>query len=75
MSELDILASDLSWMRKNMEKQDRLMSDIDKRLRQIETELASIQANQKPPINSWTVFGIIATGIVSALLVIDRFVN
>lgn len=55
-----------------MESQDRLMAEIFERLRTIETELASIQAKQKPPINGWTVFGIVATLAVSALLILDR---
>jgi hypothetical protein len=72
MSELDALSADLRWIRKNMESQDRLMADIFERLRTIETELAQIQAKQKPPISGWTVFGIVATVAVSALLILDR---
>jgi hypothetical protein len=58
-----------------MESQDRLMADIFERLRHIETELAAMKANEKPPISGWTVFGIVAASAVSILLVIDRFVN
>jgi hypothetical protein len=75
MSELDVLAANLQWMRDHMESQDRMMAEIFERLRHIENELASIKANERPPLNGWTVFGIVAASAVSILLVIDRFVN
>jgi hypothetical protein len=52
-----------------------MMAEIFERLRHIENELASIKANERPPLNGWTVFGIVAASAVSILLVIDRFVN
>ena len=76
MSELDTITADLKWMRKNMENQDQLMLEVFERLRKIETDLATIQANQKPPMNGWAVFGIIATVAATILLVLDRiYVN
>jgi len=72
MSELDALTADLRWIRKNMENQDRIMAEIFERLRVIENDLSAIQAKQKPPINGWTVFGVVATIAVSTLLILDR---
>lgn len=76
MSELDALAADLRWMRKNMEQQDKISSEIFDRLRAIENDLAALKANQKPAVSGWTVFGIVATIAVSVLLILDRiYVN
>ncbi len=76
MSELDALAADLRWMRKNMENQDKLTLEIFERLRAIENDLATMKANQKPPMNAWAVFGIVASIAATILLVLDRiYVN
>jgi len=76
MSELDSISADIRWMRKNMESHDMSLVEIFERLRHIETELATIQTNQKPPISGWTVMGICATIAVSVLLILDRiYVN
>lgn len=76
MSELDALAADLRWMRKNMEQQDKISAEIFDRLRAIENDLAALKANQKPAVSGWTVFGIVATIAVSVLLILDRiYVN
>lgn len=76
MSELDALAADLRWMRKNMEHHDKIMGEVFDRLRKIETDIAALSANQKPPISGWTVFGIVVTVAVSVLMILDRiYVN
>lgn len=76
MSELDALAADLRWMRKNMENQDKISAEIFERLRAIETDLSALKANQRPPLSGWTIFGVIATVAVSILVILDRiYVN
>lgn len=76
MSELDALTADLRWIRKNMENHDTIMVEIFERLRKIETDLAAIEAKQKPPISGWSLFGIIVTIVVGILVVLDRiYVN
>lgn len=76
MSELDAVTADISWIRKNMEAHDTILVEIFERLRKIETDLAAIEAKQRPPISGWTVFGIVATVVVSALVLLDRiYVN
>jgi hypothetical protein len=76
MSELDTITADLKWMRKNMENHDQIMQEIFERLRSIENDLATMKGNQKPPMNGWAIFGIIATVAATALLVLDRiYVN
>lgn len=76
MGELDGLTADLRWIRKNMESHDTILAEIFERLRKIETDLAAIEAKQRPPISGWTVFGIIATVAVSVLIILDRiYVN
>ena len=76
MSELDALAADLRWMRKNMEQQDKISAEIFERLRAIENDLSALKANQKPAVNGWALVGIVATIAVSVLLILDRiYVN
>jgi len=76
MSELDGIAADLKWLRKSMEDHDKIMAEMFDRLRKLETDMAALMAGQKPPMNPWTIFGIIATIAVSALIVLDRiYVN
>lgn len=76
MSELDGLNANLQWIMKKQEEQERIMSDIFDRLRVIETELAKQQANRKPPMNGWAIFGVIATVSATILLILDRiYVN
>lgn len=76
MSELDALAADLRWMRKSMEEHDKIMAEMFERLRKIEVDIATIQANQKPPINGWALFFGIVAAIGGILLVLDRiYVN
>jgi len=76
MSELDALAADLRWMRKNMENQDKISAEIFERLRAIETDLSALKANQRPPISGWAVFGIVASVMATALIILDRiYVN
>lgn len=76
MSELDTITADLKWMRKNMEQHDQLMLEVFERLRSIENDLATMKANQKPPMNGWAVFGIVASIAATILLVLDRiYVN
>lgn len=76
MGELDGLTADLRWIRKNMESHDTILAEIFERLRKIETDVAAIEAKQRPPISGWTVFGIIATVAVSVLIILDRiYVN
>lgn len=59
-----------------MEAHDTILVEIFERLRKIETDLAAIEAKQRPPISGWTVFGIVATVVVSALILLDRiYVN
>lgn len=76
MSELDALAADLRWMRKSMEEHDKIMSEMFERLRKIEVDIATIQANQKPPINGWALFFGIVAAVGGILIVLDRiYVN
>lgn len=76
MSELDALAADLRWMRKSMEEHDKIMAEMFERLRKIEVDIATIQANQKPPINGWALFFGIVAAIGGILIVLDRiYVN
>ena len=76
MSELDALAADLRWMRKNMESHDTILVNIFERLRKIETDIAAIEAKQRPPISGWAVMGICASIIATALIILDRiYVN
>lgn len=76
MGELDGLTADLRWIRKNMESHDTILVEIFERLRKIETDLAALEAKQKPPLSGWTIFGIVATVAVSVLLILDRiYVN
>lgn len=72
MSELDALAADIRWIRRNIENHDTIMVEIFDRLRKIETDLASMQAKQKPSVNSWTMISIIVTLILGTLVVLDR---
>ena len=76
MSELDALAADLRWMRKNMENQDKISAEIFERLRAIETDLSALKANQRPPISGWAIFGIVGSVMATALIILDRiYVN
>lgn len=76
MSELDALAADLRWMRKSMEEHDKIMAEMFERLRKIEVDIATIQANQKPPINGWALFFGVVAAIGGILIVLDRiYVN
>lgn len=76
MSELDTVNANLDWLRKSMEKNDKVLEEIFDRLRAIETDLSALKANQKPPLSGWSIFGIIATVAVSALIILDRiYVN
>lgn len=76
MSDVDVLKADLSWIRKSMEKQEANQAEIFSRLRQIEADLESIRASQKPPISNWALVGIIVSVIGGILLVLDRiYVN
>lgn len=76
MSELDALAADLRWMRKSMEEHDKIMAEMFERLRKIEVDIATIQANQKPQINGWALFFGIVAAIGGILIVLDRiYVN
>lgn len=72
MSELDALAADLRWMRKNMENQDKIMAEVFDRLRKIETDLAAMSANQKPPMSGWAVLGVVVSVAATVLLILDR---
>ena len=76
MSELDALAADLRWMRKSMENSDKVTLEIFERLRAIETDLATMKANQKPPMSAWAVLGIVVSVAATVLVILDRiYVN
>lgn len=76
MSELDTITADLKWMRKNMENHDQLMLEVFERLRSIENDLATMKANQKPPMNGWAVLGIVVSVAATILVILDRiYVN
>jgi hypothetical protein len=76
MSELDTITADLKWMRKNMEQHDQLMLEVFERLRSIENDLATMKANQKPPMNGWAVLGIVVSVAATLLVILDRiYVN
>lgn len=76
MSELDALAADLRWMRKSMEEHDKIMAEMFERLREIEVDIATIKANQKPPINGWALFFGVVAAIGGIILILDRiYVN
>lgn len=76
MSELDTITADLKWMRKNMENHDQLMLEVFERLRSIENDLATMKANQKPPMNGWAVLGIVVSVAATLLVILDRiYVN
>lgn len=76
MSDVDVLKADLNWIRKSMEKQEANQAEIFSRLRQIEADLESIKATQKPPVNGWALVGVIISVIAGILLILDRiYVN
>lgn len=76
MSELDIVNSNLDWLRKNMEKNEKLLEEIFDRLRKIETDLAALEAKQRPPISGWAIFGVVGSIAATILIVLDRiYVN
>ena len=76
MSELDALAADLRWIRKNMESHDQLMLEVFERLRSIENDMATLKANQKPPMSAWAVLGIVVSVAATILVILDRiYVN
>jgi len=76
MGELDAVTANLDWLRKSMDKNEKVLEEIFERLRKIETDLAAIEAKQKPPISGWAVFGIIASVMATALIILDRiYVN
>lgn len=76
MSELDAVVADLRWMRKSMEEHDKIMAEMFERIRKIEVDIATIQANQKPPINGWALFFGIVAAVGGILIVLDRiYVN
>lgn len=76
MSELDIVNSNLDWLRKNMEKNEKLLEEIFDRLRKIETDLAALEAKQRPPISGWAIFGVVGSIAATVLIVLDRiYVN
>lgn len=76
MSELDTITADLKWMRKNMEQHDQLMLEVFERLRSIENDLATMKANQKPPMSGWAVLGIVVSVAATILVILDRiYVN
>lgn len=76
MSELDGVVADLRWMRKSMENSDKVTLEIFERLRAIETDLATMKANQKPPMSGWAVLGIVVSVAATLLVILDRiYVN
>lgn len=76
MSELDGVVADLRWMRKSMENSDKVTLEIFERLRAIETDLATMKANQKPPMSAWAVLGIVVSVAATILVILDRiYVN
>lgn len=59
-----------------MESHDTILVEIFERLRKIETDLAAIEAKQKPPISGWAIVGIIGSVLATCLIVLDRiYVN
>ena len=59
-----------------MENQDKISAEIFERLRAIETDLSALKANQRPPISGWAIFGIVASVMATALIILDRiYVN
>lgn len=76
MSELDILNANLDWLRKSMEKNDKVLEEIFDRLRAIENDLSALKANQRPPISGWAIFGIVGSIAATILIILDRiYVN
>jgi len=76
VSDLDAIAADIRWIRRNMEAHDNSLVEIFGRLSKIEADLAGIQAGQKPPVSGWAIIGVIATIAVSVLVILDRiYVN
>lgn len=76
MSELDILNANLDWLRRNMEKNEKLLEEIFDRLRKIETDLAALKAKQRPTVSGWAIFGVVGSIAATILIVLDRiYVN
>lgn len=76
LSEVKALRVDMGWIKSSIEAQSTNVIEIYARLRELETDVASIKANQRPPLNGWALFGIMATVVATALLVLDRiYVN
>lgn len=76
MSELDILNANLDWLRRNMEKNEKLLEEIFDRLRKIETDLAALEAKQRPAISGWAIFGVVGSIAATILIILDRiYVN
>lgn len=59
-----------------MESHDTILVEIFDRLRKIETDLAAIEAKQRPPVSGWAIFGIVASVLTTAFIILDRiYVN
>lgn len=59
-----------------MENHDQLMLEVFERLRSIENDLATMKANQKPPMSGWAVLGIVVSVAATLLVILDRiYVN
>lgn len=76
LSEVKALRVDMGWIKSSIEAQSTNVIEIYARLRELETDVASIKANQRPPLSGWSIFGIVATVVTVALVVLDRiYVN
>jgi hypothetical protein len=76
LGEVKALRTDMTWLKASIEAQGTNVVEIYSRLRELETDVASIKANQRPPISGWALFGIVATVVATVLLVLDRiYVN
>ena len=52
------------------------MLEVFERLRSIENDMATLKANQKPPMSAWAVLGIVVSVAATILVILDRiYVN
>lgn len=72
MTDYDVVKNDLAWIRKAMETQESSQLEIFERLRRIEADLEALKAAQRPPISGWTIFGVVTSVVVGAIIILDR---
>jgi hypothetical protein len=72
LGEIKLLRGDLAWIKKSADETTGQVSDIDKRLRNVEAGQIAIQAAQRPAISWAAVVTIVISALVAALVLLDR---